>query len=739
MAEPRWDLVKRILDEALRLPPAEREDYVRRVAAHDAIVRDEVLSLIAQDTDNGFLEAPTFGASLEGSELPLDGAKFDGLEIVRPLGRGGMGVVYLAKDLELHCEVAVKMLPSYASFDAAVVDRFRREARRVASLKHPHIVAIHRLSEHQGCPYFVMDYIPGHDLASEIEAQVGGELGSPSRQPLLPRRDAQAYDRCVAELVALTADALEEAHGAGIVHRDVKPSNILLDRKGQPYLADFGIARDERFGAPTTHVGPIGTPEYMSPEQARAIKSQVDHRTDIYSLGVVLYELLTLQRPFQGITRDVVLSQVLGVEPRRPSRLRTDVSKTLETICLKAMSKLAVDRYPTAKALGEDLRRFLRGERVDPGATAPIARTRRYLQRHRTRIVVASVVLILGAMSGALLLKAAPPGRDRTSLRVVAGDRVPEGQQPEISLLTLDLISGEPVSLRKLGQAPLEVDSLQPGSYRIVAKFGGGRITELARSIGYGPGTTVPVPWPKPAEEAQAGMILVRGASVRPDFSKWPHPPLDAPVLVRDFLMDATEVSNGAYAAFCLATGRETPRFWQQALPSERGPVFDSLPVTDISLEDAEAFAEWSGKRLPTLLEWILAAQGEELASTPWPSEKSPGEVQANFFVFDPPSDPTARERFLNYLENVLPVDSSPEARTQSGIHHLYGNVSEMTGTVGYQPGPAGTTFDPGTRVILGGNFSLPKQIFPVIGSKGRGSARGSIRLGFRCARSLSE
>jgi serine/threonine protein kinase len=332
-------------------------------------------------------------------------------EILREIGRGGMGVVYEARQVSLNRKVALKVLSGGLGLTARAVQRFRREAEAAARLHHTNIVPVYATGEHDGSHFYAMELIEGPSLDrvigqlresksdTERAAGVNPAASSPSELaatgPYTPKpagpvsglessslgSDSHYFDT-VAHMVAEVADALDYAHQQGVIHRDIKPSNLLLSPAGRLSVNDFGLARLLEQPGMTLTGEFVGTPAYMSPEQIAAGRTPLDHRTDIYSLGATLYELLTLQPPFRGERRDQLLAQILHKEPKAPRKLNRRVPVDLETICLKAVEKDPDRRYQTAGQMAEDLRRYVNRFAIAARRAGPVERLKKWAKRH---------------------------------------------------------------------------------------------------------------------------------------------------------------------------------------------------------------------------------------------------------------------------------------------------------------------------------------------------------------------
>jgi eukaryotic-like serine/threonine-protein kinase len=354
-------------------------------------------------------------------ETVVDLPEVPGHEILGVLGRGGMGVVYKARQLSLNRTVAVKKILAGAYASPAELARFRHEAEAAACLQHPNIVQIHEVGEQDGRPYLVLEYVDGGSLAEQL-------AGTP--QPA----------RAAAQLVETLARAMHDAHQHGIVHRDLKPANVLLAADGTPKITDFGLAKRLDGGPGLTASGAIvGTPSYMAPEQAAGKGKEVGPAADVYALGGVLYECLTGRPPFKAQTPLDTVLQVLADEPVPPARLQPKVPRDLETICLKCLEKQPHKRYDSARDLAEDLRRFQAGEPIRARPAGTLEQLVKWVKRRplAATLWAVSLAVVLAGAGGWLWL-----AQDRAHRRAATTQAVEQALQ-EATLLRVQARAGD--------------------------------------------------------------------------------------------------------------------------------------------------------------------------------------------------------------------------------------------------------------------------------------------------------
>jgi serine/threonine protein kinase/Flp pilus assembly protein TadD len=431
------------------------EDYALRYPQLATLLRQVLPALL-------LIRLPAGSASGLRPALAVDATlalPLGDFQVVRQIGRGGMGVVYEAEQLSLGRRVALKVLPFAAALDAKQLQRFKNEAQAAAGLHHTHIVPVYAVGCERGVHYYAMQYIDGQTLAALIQqlrhlagrpagdapqaagaaAELASEMasgrwaprqpGSTAGQPTgpypapaeaagapgpetVPQAAAAstqrwatdpAYFRTAAQLGIQAAEALEHAHQLRVIHRDVKPANLLVDGRGHLWVTDFGLAHCQSQAGLTLTGDLVGTLRYMSPEQALAKRVPLDHRTDVYSLGATLYELLTLRPAFAGKDRQELLRQIAFEEPLRPRHLDRRVPVELETIVLKALEKNPADRYGTAQELADDLERFLKDEPIRARRPTLVQRARKWSRRHKP-VVAALTTGLLSVLVVAVVL-----------------------------------------------------------------------------------------------------------------------------------------------------------------------------------------------------------------------------------------------------------------------------------------------------------------------------------------------
>jgi serine/threonine-protein kinase len=432
------------------------EEYLARFPQQaEALVRQfEVMEAI-RDTAGS---ATTTGGGAPGTMnmtepcAPSPVLTIPGFEILGVLGRGGMGVVYQARDQQLNRAVAIKAILAHGTADDAVRQRFRREAESQARLRHPNIVPIHAINEVDGQLYFVMEYIEGSSLSQKVK-----------NGPWAPRQ--------AAELVATLAGALQHAHNRGVIHRDLKPANILLDEDSQPHITDFGLARLLDTAGMTQSGAVMGTPAYMAPEQAKGQKD-VGPCTDVFGLGAILYQLLTGRPPYQGPNARTTMQHAAQVNYLPPEEVNRHVPHELSRICRKALAADPKERYASAAALEADLRRYL-------------SQWKRY-----AAAALAAAAVLVAALAGAGFAgffhhgPTAATGNESPSPHVVVAPEInPEDLNGELVLKVYKKGMGNPLSINDPGVLPvhrgdalrIKAELNQPAHVYIVWLAGGDR------------------------------------------------------------------------------------------------------------------------------------------------------------------------------------------------------------------------------------------------------------------------
>jgi len=559
------------------------------------------------------------------------------------IGRGGMGIVYKAEDIKLRRTVALKFLPPELSVYPEAKERFIREAQAAAGLSHPNICTIHEVEEEDGQPYIAMEYVAGQSLRQKT-----------AKGPM----DTDT----VVDIAVQVASGLEAAHQRGIIHRDIKSANIMLTEKGQAKIMDFGLAKVAGESQLTKEAHTIGTIAYMSPEQAQG--EELDRRTDIWSFGVVLYEMLTGQMPFRGDRESIILHSIVGSEPKPLRQLKADIPVELQKIIDRALKKKREDRYASAAEMAADLNKFLEARRAEE---AGFFNLRSLLKRLRNPLVAAPAALILIAIAFAAVWFFNRQAKIRW---------VREKAIPEISQLLDSSEFKAAFRLMRRAEAVLPNEPAMKQTYHnstFETKFSTNPSGAEVWATGYAPddndwlylGTT-----PFTTKEllmgcyrfriVKPGYLTFLGAGeVRPGVSSLSFnldaegtvPPemvripggivrlsgLDA-VELKAFLIDRYEITNRQFKEFIDGGGYQKREYWKQDFVQngrqlsweEAMPVFrdatgrpgpstwelseypqgrDEYPVNGVSWYEAAAYAEFAGKQLPTIYHWQKAAR----------------------------------------------------------------------------------------------------------------------------------
>lgn len=667
MERPSWERVERLLKAALDIDDeSARNAFLVRECGSDLELLAEVKRALAAGSGEGarFLEPPSMLA------FDLTGRTIGDFEVLEEVGRGSSGVVYRAQQQSLKRVVALKVLPLVLRANDATAERFRREAIAAAKLRHPGIASVISFGEVDETFYYAMEFVDGPSLRDVMDRAW--------KDKALPIDPDIRDPRTIARLVADVADALHFVHEGHVVHRDVKPHNILLERDGRPRLIDFGLAKllDQR--GLSLRGDLIGTMYYMSPEQTRARQEDVDRRSDVFSLGVVLYELLAHRRPFDGDSHVAIFKSIVEDDAPSLRRANVRVPRDLETICRHALEKLPGDRYQTAREFAEDLRRFLNGEPVRAQPLPPAEKLRRVVVKRRTLLVAVPAAIAAGAAAMNLVRPKGPTFVQRV--------RTLDGTEATLRSQMVESRFGDRLGpVREHGRR---------SDWNLVLPEGIHRIELVAADGRFGEATVVPL-----SEEDSDGLVIALERPVDPGNvpSGWTLVPSGAQrvelfdgfesgrrsyavaeIDVRPFLVENRCVSVAEVRAILGALPQlRSSKGWHQVLDYEATAgtgALDGRPFVGSSFVEAQKIAALNGARTPTYAEALYLA-GADLEWWRAPARATPPELSIGKSTTNRLFDGITYQDYADLCEDV-------DSRAPCGpfqLHHALGNVAIWT------------------------------------------------------------
>ncbi|QDU65598.1 bifunctional serine/threonine-protein kinase/formylglycine-generating enzyme family protein [Engelhardtia mirabilis] len=737
MNERRSDQIHDLFAAALERPAEERVAFLAEATAGDVELAGDVMELL-EGAQEAFAEVAQSLAESDAEIRPagLVGERLDDFELLEEIGRGGSGIVYRALQHSMSRQVAVKILAPMPGDDLRrSAERFRREAIAASRLRHPAIVPIIYYGTALGRDYYAMELVDGPSLREHLD-----QLASLPREQPSARQPDLRDPRQAASTIAAIARGLDYSHSLKIIHRDIKPQNVLIDGEGRPRLTDFGLAKNLELGGLTRTGDLAGTPNYMAPEQAVQALGPIDARSDVYSLGAVLYEVLCGRPPAVGDTLTEILLSIAEKPVEDVGRVGPAIPAQLALVCMKALRREPDKRYQTAGEFARDLENFVEGRKVDARPPTVVERLRARSVDRRSLLRALPAAALLGA--------AAAAGGASAMRRVAAAARAPRlvlgGSTPAKVWLTP--VDGELLptgGTSELGRVvPGEPRSYDgEGRFRIDLEDGTGARVDVVRELR--PESTVELD--VSFERRGSSMVSIPGgvvtAFVFPELNLAQEEQFE----VGPFEFDTAAVTNREFRAYLEATGRDVLPYWPQAwIELWKNPPredWDDLPVVYVAWSDAEAYANWAGKRLPTRLEFVRAA----LWDHEWLETSAAIDVEQAYVLGRPVSvdvdgKPSTAHAYIAFAEpsRAPGRDHSPGGE----VFHLVGNVAEWSATPfiysGKNGGKAGFA---GERYVRSGAWHRAASgdslgdLFRLVGRKHEDGASSDV--GFRCARSV--